>query len=247
MVNINLKVIDECDSTNTYLVNLGKKGYPEGFSILTLNQKSGKGTKMKKWVSIPGNLFLSTLIRPYVNKQKWSQMSIIFGWSLFEYLLSIGVDKKVLSIKWPNDVMINSKKVAGILVETFDNFCVIGTGININSNPSKKQIGIDATSISDIIDTKEFILYDISLDLLNIFYKNYKIWLNYFLNPFLNRINSYLAYKNNIISFMHNNLHKSGKLIGINPEGQLKILLHNNKYVFLTSSESIVYSGIECF
>ena len=78
MVNINLKVIDECDSSNTYLLNLGKKGYPEGFSLLTLNQKSGKGTKMKKWVSIPGNLFLSTIAKWF--PQKCQNLSNT-GWS----------------------------------------------------------------------------------------------------------------------------------------------------------------------
>ena len=86
MTNINLQIIEECKSTNDSLIKLANEGYPEGYSLLSINQTSGKGTRKKKWISIPGNLFLSTLIRPNVEISKLSQISIIFGLSLFNSL-----------------------------------------------------------------------------------------------------------------------------------------------------------------
>ena len=125
MTNFNLQIIEDCTSTNSYLINLANEGYPEGYSILSINQTCGKGTGGKKWISIPGNLFLSTLIRPNVEVKKLSQISIVFGLSLLQFIKSLGINKDIIRIKWPNDILIESKKVSGILVESFDNFCVI--------------------------------------------------------------------------------------------------------------------------
>ena len=82
--------------------------------------------------------------------------------------------------------------------------------------------------------------------MLNIFYKNYNIWLSNFLNPFLNQVNSNLAFLHNKVNFNHGKIIKSGKIIGINSDGNLKILLNNNNHLYLTSSESILNTGIKC-
>ena len=247
MTNIKLQIIKECRSTNSSLIKLANKGYPEGHSLLSINQTGGKGTRKKKWISIPGNLFLSTLIRPNVEVKKLSQISIVFGLSLFQFIKSLGINKDKIRIKWPNDILIESKKVSGILVERFDNFCVIGVGLNINFCPNEKKLGIKSTCLNNYINTSEFKLSKLSSSLLDIFYKNYKIWLTDFLNPFLNQINSNLAFLNGKANFNHNNIIKSGKIIGINSDGNLKILLNNNNHLYVTSSESIIYEGNKCF
>ena len=246
MININLQIIEECKSTNASLIKLAKEGYPEGYSLLSINQTCGRGTLKKKWVSISGNLFLSTLIRPNVEITKLSQISIIFGLSLFQFINSLGLNKKQIKIKWPNDILIESKKVSGILVERFENFCVIGVGLNINSHPCEKNTGIKSTCLSNYIDTSDFKLSMLSSQLLELFYKNYNIWLSNFLNPFLNQINSNLAFLNNEVNFNHGKIIKSGKITGINSDGNLKILLNNNNHLYLTSSESIINIGKKC-
>ena len=246
MININLQIIEECKSTNASLIKLAKEGYPEGYSLLSVNQTCGKGTRKKKWISISGNLFLSTLIRPNVEITKLSQVSIIFGLSLFQFINSLGLNKKQIKIKWPNDILIESKKVSGILVERFENFCVIGVGLNINSHPSDNNTGIKSTCLSNYIDTSDFKLSMLSLQLLEFFYKNYNIWLSNFLNPFLNQINSNLAFLNYKVNFNHGKIIKSGKIIGINSDGNLKILLNNNNHLYLTSSEAILNTGDTC-
>ena len=246
MTNIKLQIIKECKSTNSSLIKLANEGYPEGHSLLSINQTCGKGTRKKKWISIPGNLFLSTLIRPNVEVMKLNQIAIVFGLSLFQFIKSLGINKDKIRIKWPNDILIESKKVSGILVERFDNFCVIGVGLNINFCPNEKKLGIKSTCLSNYINTSEFKLSKLSLSILNIFYENYNIWLTEFLNPFLNQINSNLAFLNSKANFNDNNIVKSGKVIGINSDGNLKILLNNNNHLYVTSSESIIYKGIKC-
>ena len=246
MININLQIIEECKSTNASLIKLAKEGYPEGYSLLSINQTCGRGTRKKKWISISGNLFLSTLIRPNVEITKLSQISIIFGLSLFQFIKSLGLNKKQIKIKWPNDILIESKKVSGILVERFENFCVIGVGLNINSHPCENNTGIKSTCLSNYIDTSDFKLSMLSTQLLELFYKNYNIWLSNFLNPFLSQINSNLAFLNNKVDFKHGKIIKSGKIIGINSDGNLKILLNNNNHLYLTSSEAILNTGVIC-
>ena len=246
MININLQIIEECKSTNASLIKLAKEGYPEGYSLLSVNQTCGRGTRKNKWISISGNLFLSTLIRPNVEISKLSQISIIFGLSLFQFIKSLGLNKKQIKIKWPNDILIESKKVSGILVERFENFCVIGVGLNINSHPSENNTGIKSTCLSNYMNTSELKLSILSTHLLEFFYKNYNIWLSNFLNPFLNQLNSNLAFLNNKVNFNHGKIIKSGKIIGINSDGNLKILLNNNNHLYLTSSEAILNRGDIC-
>ena len=246
MIKINLQIIEECKSTNESLIKLAKKGYPEGYSLLSINQTCGRGTRKKKWISISGNLFLSTLIRPDVEIKKLSQSSIIFGLSLFQFINSLGLNKKQIKIKWPNDILIESKKISGILVERFENFCVIGVGLNINSHPSENNTDIKSTCLSNHINTSDFKLSILSLQLLEFFYKNYNIWLSNFLDPFLKQINSNLAFLNNKVNFNDGKIIKSGKIIGINSDGNLKILLNNNNHLYVTSSESIIYKGNKC-
>ena len=245
MTKINLQIIEECKSTNATLINFAHQGYPEGYSLLSINQTCGKGTRKKKWISLTGNLFLSTIIRPNVEVTKLSQISIVFGLSLFQFIRSLGINKNKIKIKWPNDILIESKKVSGILVERFENFCVIGVGLNINSHPCE-EIGIKTTCLSNFINTSEFKLSKLSSLLLDIFYKNYNIWLSDFLTPFLHQINSNLAFFNSKVNFYYENIMRSGKIIGINHDGNLKILLNNNKYLYVTSSESIKYKGHKC-
>ena len=72
------------------------------------------------------------------------------------------------------------------------------------------------------------------------------IWLLNFLDPFLNQINSNLALINSKVNFNHDNIIKSGKIIGVNPNGNLKILLNDNNHLYLTSSESIINTGEQC-
>ncbi len=244
MIDFYIKIIEKCESTNTYLLDLAKNGYPEGYSLLAFNQTCGRGTNNKEWRSLRGNLFLSTLIKPNVKMSYWNQISILLGFSLYEYLISLGVNKKIVTIKWPNDILIKHMKVSGILVEAFNNFCVLGIGLNVNSSPKDKVIGKHSTCLKNFVNTNNLKLEDVSNCILKIFYKNYALWLNYSLKPFCNKINKVLAYLNNKIEFVYEKRNYVGIISGISSMGFLKVSISDKKFLYLSSSETIIYKGI---
>lgn len=127
----------ECLSTNDYLLKLlKKKNYEEGTMVHTNYQKNGRGQRNNEWLSENGkNLTFSFLLEPYVELSNQFFLHIITSISIFKTLLEINI--KNISIKWPNDIYVNDKKIAGILIENlvyrkFIHKSVIGVGLNIN-------------------------------------------------------------------------------------------------------------------
>lgn len=127
----------ECLSTNDYLLKLlKKKNYEEGTMVHTNYQKNGRGQRNNEWLSENGkNLTFSFLLEPYVELSNQFFLHIITSISIFKTLLKINI--KNISIKWPNDIYVNDKKIAGILIENlvyrkFIHKSVIGVGLNIN-------------------------------------------------------------------------------------------------------------------
>ena len=127
----------ECLSTNDYLLKLlKKKNYEEGTMVHTNYQKNGRGQRNNEWLSENGkNLTFSFLLEPCVELSNQFFLHIITSISIFKTLLKINI--KNISIKWPNDIYVNDKKIAGILIENlvyrkFIHKSVIGVGLNIN-------------------------------------------------------------------------------------------------------------------
>ena len=139
----------ECLSTNDYLLKLlKKKSYQEGTMVNTSYQKGGRGQRNNNWLSEKGkNLTFSFLLEPNIELSNQFLLHIITSISIFKTLLEINI--KNISIKWPNDIYVNDKKIAGILIENlvyrkFIHKSVIGVGLNINQT----NFGIlNATSI----------------------------------------------------------------------------------------------------
>ena len=122
-------------STNTFLYALGRQGEPEGTLVLADEQTAGRGQADKVWISPPRcNLYVSVLLRPSMAPAQAPLLSLLAAVALVDTLRQEGA---VCGIKWPNDVLIQQRKVAGILteMETYQDaiqFVVVGIGININ-------------------------------------------------------------------------------------------------------------------
>ncbi len=141
--------IECCDSTNNYVANLLLDGKIEyGTVILSDEQTSGKGQRGASWLSNPGENMLFSL---YLNT---ANLSVKKQFILTQYVsisVSHALEKYGLSpsIKWPNDILINGKKIAGILIEnqlqgSFIVGSIIGIGLNINQTDFKD---LNATSL----------------------------------------------------------------------------------------------------
>ena len=138
MIDINLKVYKTCSSTNDIAFKEAQNGSSEGNSFLSYIQTKGRGRNNNTWESLKGNLFLSTIIRPEKNKSLWHQLSLIVGFSILEVLIKFGIDRNNIELKWPNDVLINNRKISGVLLEAFDNFIIVGIGLNILKTPKNE-------------------------------------------------------------------------------------------------------------
>lgn len=156
---------DELESTNKFaLENISK--YESGTIIRAHRQLSGRGRFERKWISDnKNNCYITIILKPDIKYQKSFQnitqyLSIV----LCQELLRQGINA---SIKWPNDVLVNGKKIAGILSETSfsgDKFngLVVGVGVNLNSDQKEmSEIDIPATSmkieLGQNIDSKLFV------------------------------------------------------------------------------------------
>ena len=127
------------NSTNDLAIKKIKTGITQGI-IIADYQKKGRGQHGKKWLSFNGNLFITIFfkIKENINIKKITILNCkIIKKSIFKYI------KKAISIKPPNDLLINKKKICGILQEIkFNNqskFIVIGIGINLIKNPEIKN------------------------------------------------------------------------------------------------------------
>lgn len=138
---------DETGSTNTVLSRLAQSGASEGTTVIADKQTSGKGRLGRKWVSPPGmNLYMSVLFRPAIPAWESPLLTLLASIAITETIKKTGV--RNTSIKWPNDVLIEGKKAAGVLTEMEPrgdrvDYIVVGIGVNINMTREqiKRELG----------------------------------------------------------------------------------------------------------
>jgi BirA family transcriptional regulator, biotin operon repressor / biotin---[acetyl-CoA-carboxylase] ligase len=138
---------DETGSTNTVLSRLAEQGASEGTAVIADKQTSGKGRLGRKWFSPPGmNLYISILFRPSIPACESPLLTFLASVALVETIKKTGV--RNTSIKWPNDVLIDGKKAAGVLTEMSPrgervDYIVVGVGVNINMTRAeiKREMG----------------------------------------------------------------------------------------------------------
>ena len=128
-------------STSDEAHKLIKKDLVKPTLITAENQTKGRGTMGKKWISIKGNLFFSIFFSINDTKINYKQFALLNAY-LIKNILSKYVLKKI-NIKWPNDILIEKKKICGILQEIIHykekHFLIIGVGINTYTSPKIKN------------------------------------------------------------------------------------------------------------
>jgi BirA family biotin operon repressor/biotin-[acetyl-CoA-carboxylase] ligase len=125
-----VRVVEETGSTNADLLAKARSGAGEGLVLVAEAQTSGRGRMGRRWISPPRrSLTFSVLLRPAVPAGLLGWMPLLAGVAVASALQqAAGVDAR---LKWPNDVLVDGAKIAGILAERWTNAVVIGTGINV--------------------------------------------------------------------------------------------------------------------
>ena len=168
----------EVDSTNVYaaaLIKTSPKIITDGMVIYTDNQTNGKGQRGSTWETTPNkNLTFSLVLKPNLLVNEQFLLSKICALGILDFLTDLGI--KNTHIKWPNDIYVDNKKIAGMLLEnTLKNskieFCVAGIGININQTVFNEHLQ-QATSLQ-LITNKSYNLTSILNQLLFFIEKRY--------------------------------------------------------------------------
>ena len=164
----------EIGSTNTYARELAEKGAAEGEVVLAESQTHGRGRLDRRWESPPlANLYFSVILRPKLAPVYAPQITLTAAVALAEAIDSLIPLSPV--IKWPNDILVNGKKLAGILAEAVCarervEYVILGIGVNVNCpvDAMPQELRQRATSLFDVTRIhmdREFVLRRLIQDL----------------------------------------------------------------------------------
>lgn len=145
-----LVALESCGSTNDEARALAQNGAPEGTLVWARRQDAGRGRRGRAWSSPDGNLYMTLVLRPPVPPAQAAQVSFVTAVALGEAIAALipGTPR----LKWPNDVLIDGAKTAGILLESEPgrtgavDWLVLGMGVNVRHYPPDTEYR--ATSIS---------------------------------------------------------------------------------------------------
>ena len=137
--------LTEIDSTNQLLLDEAREGAPAGLVIVADHQTAGRGRLGRAWVAPPGaSLLLSVLLRPTIPVDRRHVLVMTAGLAMAEAVeAETGV---VAGLKWPNDLLVGDRKLAGILAEATGDALVIGIGVNIEWHEVPEELRAIATA-----------------------------------------------------------------------------------------------------
>jgi len=223
-------ILNEIDSTNQFLLDLNKTTNLNTPIVVTTDyQFQGRGRKSKSWDSERGkNLLISILFKHDLSINEQFNFSMLISLAISDFI-SFYV-KKDISIKWPNDIMIKNKKVAGFIIDnivadSIIHTSVLGVGININQTTFNKYLP-QATSLS-LENQYEYHLNEIKESFLSCVEKRYKSFLSKSYS--LNEYNDMLYLRNKFLLFEIDNVKLNAKIINVNDSGKIILMFENKK------------------
>lgn len=226
---------DIISSTNKFI----KENYEnlDNYTVVTAKyQTAGKGRMTRNWESSNAdNILMSILIKEFKERSDLNLLSLVVSMSVHKFL------KKYLDnlyIKWPNDILVNNKKICGILLEGKINndskMVVIGIGININQIVFNNEINDITTSLKKELD-KDFDIDELINELVHILITDIEVFLNGS-DEFIKYIRTYLFGINKLIEYTRNNTLCEGIILDIDETGRL-IVKEQDQILHINSGE----------
>jgi BirA family transcriptional regulator, biotin operon repressor / biotin---[acetyl-CoA-carboxylase] ligase len=215
---------DTIDSTNEEAKRLAVAGGQHGAVIWAQEQTAGKGRQGRQWISESGNLFCSLLLQPRALASSLPQLSFVTSLALFKALESVISPEHTLTLKWPNDLLLDGKKLGGILLETLPDtdsdarWVIIGVGVNVEHHPqatrypatSLKAMGIEIISAKIVLSR-----------FLNCFEPVYTEWLEHGFEVIRRQWLEYAAFYQQPVTLSLPDIAYHGIFSGVDKEGHL--------------------------
>ncbi len=153
------------DSTNDEAKRLAVAGAQGGTLVWACSQSAGRGRRGRPWESEPGNLYASLVLRPECPPRTAVQIGLVASNAIAEAALAFLPGGSKVTCKWPNDVLIEGRKVAGVLLETAPggggdvDWLVLGVGVNLEHHPQATEFpatslcreGVSAAKVEDLL------------------------------------------------------------------------------------------------
>ena len=238
---------DTIDSTNTKRQELAEKGYPSGTLVVADKQESGKGRRGRSWVSPSGTgIFMTLMIKPDINPNNASMLTLVAALAVAKAITSVTGEEAL--IKWPNDIVVNGKKVCGILTEMnaqFDyiNHIVVGIGINVHNESFPEEISQMASSLMIEAGGKRFHRAQIIAETMSYFEQYYDTFLKtQDLSALVREYDELLVNRNKSVRVLDPKEPFDGKAMGITPKGELIVDTWESRK--LVSSGEVSVRGI---
>lgn len=238
---------DTIDSTNTKAQELAEKGYPSGTLVVADKQESGKGRRGRSWVSPSGTgIFMTLMIKPDINPNNASMLTLVAALAVAKAITSVTGEEAL--IKWPNDIVVNGKKVCGILTEMnaqFDyiNNIVVGIGINVHNESFPEEISQMASSLMIEAGGKRFHRAQIIAETMSYFEQYYDTFLKtQDLSALVREYDELLVNRNKSVRVLDPKEPFDGKAMGITPKGELIVDTWESRK--LVSSGEVSVRGI---
>lgn len=146
-----LVALETCESTNSEAMRRAEEGAEDGTLVWSREQTKGRGRRGRSWQGLPGNLYFSLVLRPDCSPQQAAQLGFVAALGLGDGVGSVAPPLIEVRYKWPNDVLFNDRKGAGILLESQIrpdgglDWLVLGVGVNVKAFP--KESDFPATSL----------------------------------------------------------------------------------------------------
>lgn len=218
LANYKLISLDKIPSTQDYAHDLVASGRAsDATAIVAAAQSAGRGRYRRTWVSHHGNLYASFI---YNAPERDARLSYSVAVAVAETIASFGIHP---TIKWPNDILIQGKKVAGILIEYSGRFVIVGIGINVLSNPT-----VDRYQTTKLDNYSEIPM----TELLNRLMRNLDKWRRADFRAVRARWTELAACLNCMVKYQG----EPAQLIGINENGAL-ILRRDTRYLLVYGDE----------
>lgn len=235
--------LDSIESTNNYAEQLCTNSTPNHGTVITTQfQGAGKGQIGRKWHSSAGNnVLMSVIVRPNflaISHQFYLSMTVALA---ARDVIQDYIKHKKVYIKWPNDIYVEHKKIAGILMQSAlmhkeIKHCIIGIGINVNEIDFPKDIP-NPTSL--LLETNNNIIVDVVIDqLLRKLNEGYSMLAANKLELLKNAYQDHLYLKDASTYFKVNDSGETfeGKILGVTNEGKLRILIQDREEHFVMNT-----------
>jgi BirA family biotin operon repressor/biotin-[acetyl-CoA-carboxylase] ligase len=216
---------------------------PEFTCVMAEEQTAGRGRRERSWHSAPGDgLYLSVLLRPEIEPSKIPLLSLLAAVAVTEAILALQISNLKLDIKWPNDVLLNGRKVSGILIESTSTpneipRFILGIGVNLNHSSFPPELANIATSLRSECGAH----FDIArfrnalLDRLAFWYEELRQKRARKILQRWQELSSYARGKQVTVIFDHEEL--QGETVGLNDSGALQIKISSGEIRTILAGE----------